>query len=149
MGSNTTAIRVISAVFIRRIIKWVIGITFAVFVIAFLLTAYLATTFSVWWWLLLIVIWPVCIIALLISGGLWIAANRLQSKLLNKKESRQILAFTDKIFGIADNAQMPYPLLLIMVGKDIIRGRQSSFIAGTINDSKSLRSDYEEIRKTV
>jgi predicted membrane protein len=149
MGSNTAAVRAITAVFFQRILKWVISIALTLLVISFLLTAYLAVTFSVYWWLLLIVIWPFCIIVLLVAAGLWIATSRLQSRHFTKNERRQIRAFTDKIFGITENAQMPYPLLLFMVGKDIIRGRRSSFIENTIRDSGSLKGDFEEIRRMV
>lgn len=149
MGSNTNAFRVISAVFFRRILKWAIIIAAVVFVSTLLLITFLATTFSGWWWLLLIFVLPISIIALVVGAGLWVATSRVLPRHLTGKETRQVLAFTDKIFGITENARMPYPLLLIMVGKDVIRGKQSSFIANTINDSRSLRSDYEEIRKIV
>lgn len=146
MGSNTDAFRAITAVFFRRILKWASIISGAVFIAIFLLTLYLATTLSAWWWILLIPVFTSGIIALVIGLILWTMTNRLLPKSLTRKETRQLLAFTDKIFGIAENARMPYPVMLIMVGKDIIRGKQSSFIARTINNSRTLRSDYEKIR---
>lgn len=149
MGTNVTALRAISAVFFRRILRWVIIIAGVLFAIALLLDAYLATTISPWWWLFLIVLIPAGVVGMLVATGLWVVSSRLLPRKMTKAENRQVLAFTDKIFGIAENARMPYPLLLILVGKDIIRGKQSSFIANTIQDTRSLQSDYEEIRQRL
>lgn len=146
MGSHALAIRAITAVFVRRILKWVFIAGAGIVIISFVITAYLASAFSVWWWLLLVIIWPPTIIAIIIAGLLWLITSRLLPRNLDRQERRQIGNFTDKLFGVAETARTPYPLLLLLVGKDLIRGRQSRFITNAIDDSKSLQGDYENIR---
>lgn len=149
MGSHALAIRAITAVFVRRILKWILVVGIGIIVISFVLTAYLASVFSVWWWLLLIVIWPPTVIVLIIAGLMWLITSRLLPRKFNRQEQRRITNFTDKLFGVAETPRTPYPLLLVLVGKDIVRGRQSQFITETIQNSKSLRTEYEEIRQGI
>ncbi len=145
MSNHTAAIRVITAVYFKRLLLYGLGFLAIFTVVIISLTTLLATQISVWWWLLLIIFLPPIIILSIIAAVLWILSSRLLPRKLSRRETIRVRHFTATLFGLMETAHTPYPLLLVIIGKDILQGRPNAFLKETIMNSRTLKTDYNEI----
>jgi ABC-type multidrug transport system fused ATPase/permease subunit len=141
------ALRAISALVLKRMAKPVIILGSIVLIACILITAFLALSFSNWWWLLLLLFLPLAILFSLIVYVLSFFVQQLLPRKLSKDEEKKLHQFTEKIFGLVENTRTPYPILLMLVGKDVIRGRESTFISGVIDNTKSAKNDFDDIKR--
>ncbi len=146
MGLHTTALRAITAVYFRRLLVIAAGLSGVTSVILLLLTAVLALNLSPWWWLLLVIILPLIVVIASVIGVLWITTNRLLPRQLSRTEIKSISAFTGKLFGVVEQIHLPYPVLLVLIGKDIIKGKPNKILQDTVENSRLLRKEYTEIK---
>lgn len=149
MNSTVSALRAITAVTMRRIlvpVMWVVGLFV---LLVYLCVIYLTTQIDPWWALLFILLVPASVIVLLISAGLWIVSGKLLPSGYSRSHKKEIVAFTDKIMRLFENSKTPYPIHLFLIGKDVLRGKESKHVREVIDDSKSLRRDFEELRKKL
>jgi hypothetical protein len=147
MNPTITALRAITAVTLRRILLPLLWVGAGILILAYALTVFLSVGYSGWWTLLLVLLIPLTLVGIVVGVGLWIASGKLFPRSYDKKHKKPIIAFTDKIMGLVENSKTPYPIHLFLIGKDIIRGKESSHLKGMIDDSSSLRRDFDEIRK--
>lgn len=147
MSNHTAAIRVITAVYFRRLLLYGLGFLAVYSFIVIGITVLLATQVSIWWWLLLIIFLPPVIVLTIFAGVLWAISSRLLPRKLSRRETIRVRHFTGTLFGLMETAHTPYPLLLVIVGKDILRGRPNAFLKETIMNSRELKSGYGEINK--
>ena len=147
MNSSILALRAISAVTLRRILLPVLCVAGVILLLFYALVLYLTSQVDVWWILLLVILLPLTLVVLLVGTALWLASGKLFPASYDKRYKKQITAFTDKIMGLVEHSKTPYPIHLFLIGKDIIRGKESSHLKGMIGDSGSLKRDFDEIRK--
>lgn len=140
------ALRALSALFLYKILYPALFMIVIVMVALYVLTVLLTLTFSSWWLLLLVILIPLTIVFLVTGFILWFLLQKLLPRRLSKHERQQINRFTDKLFTIAERARLPYPVLLFLVGKDVIRGKESRFLSELIGDSRGLMKEFEEIQ---
>lgn len=140
-------LRAITAVTLRRILTPVIWIAGIVLFVLYGGVILLVTQISGWWALLLLIVIPLTLLILVIGGGLWFASGKLLPNRYKGEHKKDIIAFTDKILRLVENSKTPYPVHLLLIGKDVIRGRESSHLRELIDDSKTLKRDFEELRK--
>ena len=146
MNPALKALRAITGVYFQRILLIASGVAAVVFAVLFIVVNYLAMNFSPWWWIFMIVLVPITVMAVIVSAGLWFASRKLMPRTITKDEKKIITTFGSKLFGIIERSRMPYPLMLAMVAKDVLRGRSSNLVRETIQDSTTLKSDFERIR---
>ena len=103
---------------------------------------------SDWWALLLIPLIPITLLVGLLSVGLWVASGKLLPGRITKTQRKKIVSFTDKITRLIENGKTPYPMHLFLIGKDVIRGKGSGHVRSLIDDSASLKDDFNDIRRT-
>lgn len=144
--ASLNALRALSALFLYKILHPVLFMTVIVMAALYVLTILLALTFSSWWLLMLAVLIPLTIIFAAVGCISWFLLRKLLPRKLSAHERKQINNFTNKLFGIAERARLPYPVLLFLVGKDVIRGKESRFLSEMIGDSKGLMKEFEEIQ---
>jgi hypothetical protein len=149
MSNHSAAIRVITAVYFRRLLLYGLGILGVFTAVVIGLTVFLATQVSIWWWLTLIVFLPLIFILTMIAGVLWIISSRLLPRKLSRHETIRVRHFTDTLFGLMETAHTPYPLLLVIIAKDILRGKPNALLKETIMSSHTLKSGYGEINKML
>ena len=147
MQSSILALRALGAVVLRRILRPALILIVLVLTLCFAATLVLASLVSLWWLLLLIIFVPVSFVVGIVFLLLWQATNRLIPRALSRQEHRQLWAFCTKILVVAERAKLPYPVLVVLIGKDILRRRESVFLEEVIGDSKSLTTEFGEIRK--
>lgn len=146
VAGSVGALRALSALFLLRALRPVSVIAAVLLVAAYALTIMLSLSFSGWWLLLLIGLVPVTVVVAVISVVLFFLLRRLLPRKLSSPERVRLHAFTDKLFSIAEKTRTPYPILLFLVAKDVLRGRESSFLTGMIGDSRTLVREFSDIQ---
>ena len=149
MDSHIKALRAITSVYFRRVFKLAVVIGGGVLAVLMLIVVILATNYSPWWWLLLLPLLPVILVAVVLSTILWIAARRLYPDRLNKEQTRRIHGMASKLLGMVATVRIPWPARLALIGKDILRGRPSAMLEDTIENSRSLKAEYDALRKEM
>ncbi len=147
MSAHISAARAVTAIFFQGLLKFALLLATSILIVLIILTAVLATQISNWWWLLLIFFVPVYLIAIGLGFGLYALSNRLLPRKLTKEERSRISDFTSKVSGLVETAKTPYPLVAVLVAKDVLRGKRSRFLEENILSSQSIKSDYAEIQK--
>ena len=147
MSAHISAARAVTAVFFQNLLG--IGFWIATGILALLLaiTAVLAVQISGWWWLLLIIFLPVYGLAIGIGLGLYALSNRVLPRKLTKDERSTVSSFTSNISGLIETAKTPYPIVIFLVAKDVIRGKRSRFLDENVLSSQSIKKDYAKIQR--
>ena len=149
MKTTATALRAVTARFMRRLMLIAaIGVGLIALVI-FTLIATLAATLSQRWWLLLIPFIPLVLLAAGLGLLLWIATRRLYPHRLTRSQKNAIDGFAGKIFGVLAALKLPLPAKFALIGKDILRGKPSALISETIDSTRTLRAEFESLRKEL
>ncbi len=146
MKPTIQAFRALTAVIFQHMfipIAWVVG---AVFGLLYLLTIYLGGWVHPLWWLLLIVLMPLTLVVTAVGAAAWYLSTRLIPRPLTPAERSEIGEAADKIVRVAEVRATPVPLLFILIAKDIVRGKNSSYIESVVNDTTSLKSTFMNIR---
>lgn len=149
MSTHSLALRVITTTFVRRLLRIVGGTVLAILALLWIITIYLSAYVHPAWWLVLIIIVPATIVSLAVLAVLWVVSGKLLPERLTRQQIRQINQFTTKLLGTVESVRLPYPLLLVMIGKDIMRGRPSSFVNETIDATRALKGEYDDIRRML
>ena len=145
--ASVDTLRALSALFLLRVLKPVAVMLAIILAASYALTVMLVLSFTAWWLLLLLLLVPLTVIVLVIGSVLWYLLHRILPRQLSAAERDQLNGFTDKLFAVAEKTKTPYPILLFLVAKDVIRGKESSFLRGLISDSKSLMKELGEIQR--
>ncbi len=149
MQRSIYALRALGAVVLRDILRPILYVLIAFFSVAYLLTLVLSSLVSLWWLLTLIVLVPASFLSGVLFLLLWQATSRLIPRSLSRKEQRKVREFCRKIIRIVERAKLPYPVLVMLIGKDILRGRESTFLEEIIGDSRALTREFNEIREML
>jgi hypothetical protein len=147
MNASFRALRAITAILFQRIFKPVAWIGVGILVVLFALVIYLGDWVHPAWFLLFIILIPLAFIATAIALALWYLSRRLLPRPLSSSERGILLSFADKILKIVEVRATPVPLLVAMIAKDVIRGRNSSYIEELVRDSSSLKSDFQTAKR--
>lgn len=101
-------------------------------------------TLSLWWLLLAI---PAFLMIIVASAALFIGYLILKmiKPTQNKKQTKLVKDFVDKIQHLSEITQTPKIVLLFRVIRDTLTAKKSSYIQSVIDDTASLRNDYVEI----
>ncbi len=138
--------RILSALLLKRLLKPVLVIGAFIGLALYTLTVFLAISFSTWWLLALVILVPITVFLILLASLIWFLLGKLSPKKLSKPEQQKVDGFIDTLFSLAERSKTPYPVLLFLIAKDVIRGKESSFIRDLIGDSKKVTKEFEEIR---
>jgi hypothetical protein len=147
MNETFFAVRAIGAEFARRIY---FPIAIAAAVIAVVLIALFSWLISVdpLWWLLAV---PVFIFLLLVAV-LLIAARVLFKYIaprITKRQRQEVSTFVDKLQSVSEVAQSPKFILLFRIARDVIAPRKTTFINSTVQNSMSLKKDFQALKQSL
>jgi hypothetical protein len=146
MKPNIVVIRAITVEFARQFIQPFVWIVLGIIVFLLLITGVLAFTVSQWWWLLAI---PIIAIGL-IGATIWIIVRLIAKRIspqLNTQQKVAVRQFIDKLRFVVETARTPYPIIVLIVIKDLITRKENGIIQEMATQSKTLRPDFEELRK--
>ncbi|HET8884033.1 MAG TPA: hypothetical protein VFM68_01025 [Candidatus Saccharimonadales bacterium] len=146
MKTHISALRAVTAMYVHTllspIIKWGSGIAAGLLIGIGLLMYF----FSPWWGLLAVPVLTIATIGLVV----WLlvrAALKHVSPQLNKPQTDATKQFVAKTQRVAETVQTPYFVILFYIVKDLVTGRSKGYIYEVVQDSKTLRGDFEELRK--
>ena len=137
--------RAITAVFIRKLIRKVGVVVCSALLLLLVVFVLLGLKVSGWWLLALAVLIPVTIVTTIVIIALWYVSGRLASKKLAQEETRAVDTFTGKMLSVVERARTPLPILLALLAKDLVLGRETNVVSQTIADSKELHSEYRKL----
>ena len=147
MKANIQAFRALTAVIFQRLFTPLVWIVGGAIVILYSLTIYLGGWVHPLWWLLLVVLTPLTLIFTALGAAVWYLSTRLIPRPLSKTERARIDQAADKVIRVAEVRATPVPLLLVLIARDIIRGKNSSYIESVVNDTTSLKHDFFAARE--
>lgn len=140
------ALRAITATVFQRVyrpVAWIVGGILLLIWIGFCLLGGLV---SHWWFLAFILIVPLTIVAVVAALVIWTLSKRLMPRAVTNGEREQILGFSDKVLRVAELRATPVPMMVFLIAKDLVRGKNSRYLEGVIDDSTSLKRDFVTIR---
>lgn len=146
MKANIIAIRAITAEFARQFVQPFLWLGVGIMAMLLLLVGLLAFTFSQWWWLLVI---PIVLLGL-VGIVVWLLVRFILGRISPRLDGQQKAAtkqFVTKLQFATETIQTPYPIIIFYVIRDIILRRDSGFISELTQQSKTLRPDFEELKK--
>ena len=145
MQSKVSLIRALGAEFLNR--------KFVGSMIVFAVVAIVATALLVWlvsmsaWWLLL----AVPLVGLVLFGTVSLLAVKfilgIIKPRLNSEQKTAIKSFVDKLERVAEQVQMPPFMIFFNVARDVIKPRKKTFIASVVEDSTTLKPDFQALQK--
>lgn len=144
MTAYITALRAVSALYARHIMKTFFVTTAAVMVLLFAGNIYLIQEISAWWWLLLI---PIISFAVILA--VLYAITRFIVRKLNPPQSpdqqEAVRHFVARFNETIETMQTPKFLVFIYLVRDAFTGNQHGFIQQATSRSASLKSDFERL----
>jgi hypothetical protein len=146
MKANIAAIRAITAEFARQFVQPFLWLGVGIMAVLLLLVGVLAFSFSQWWWLLII---PIILLGL-VGIVVWLLVRFVLGRVSPRLDGQQQAAtkqFVTKLQFATETIQTPYPIIIFYVVRDIILRRDSGFISELTQQSKTLRPDFEELKK--
>ena len=145
MNGTVGLLRAISAVFAQSLIRKIGFVAVCVWALLLALCVALITRVDVWWGLALIPLLVVGVVAAVFGAVLWFAAQRLAPRKLSRVERKEIKAFSDKVMHVAERVKTPLPILATMTAKDILLRRDSDTVRELIDESTSLKADFQTL----
>jgi hypothetical protein len=140
-------LRALGGVFLKRALTPVFLMAVIILVAAYALMLMLTMSFSNWWLLMLILLLPLTAVLFGITLVLRYVLRRILPRKLTAQERHQLEAFSDKLFSVAERGRTPYFILVFLVAKDVIRGRESAFLRSLIGDSRELMKDFASLQR--
>lgn len=143
MTPSFTALRSIASEFAFRVYAPVVIVMAIVAIIVTILMIWLITM-SLWWLLLAV---PAFLVIMLGGAVLFIGYVILKviKPVQTKTQAKMVKAFVDKIQHLSEITQTPKVILLFRVIRDAVVVKKSSYIQSVIDDTASLKKDYQEI----
>lgn len=148
MKPDVIVIRALTVEFARQFIRPFIWMALGIIAGLLVLTGVLAFTLSHWWWLLAI---PILLIGL-IGVIIWLVIHLIAKQLSPRLDAQQKYAveeFIDKLRFVVETVRTPYPIIILGVIWDIITRNENGIIRKMATQSKTLRPDYEKLRKLM
>jgi uncharacterized membrane protein len=146
MKPSISAMRAITAEFARQFVRPFLWIGLGMIAVIVCLMAILAFTLSPWWWLLTVPIAALGLVGLVI----WILVRFILGQVsphLNQQQKTATKQLVTKLQSATETIQTPYPVIVFYVIRDIILRRDSGFISQVTQQSKTLRPDFEALKK--
>lgn len=146
MKSSITAIRAITTEFARQFIQPFLWVGLGLIILMIVAVGSLALYLSQWWWLLLA---PIILFG--IAGTVvWLLVRFILDSVsphLNPKQKTATKHFVTKLQTTTETIQTPYPVIVFYVVRDVILRKDSGFISEMTQQSKTLKPDFEELKK--
>lgn len=146
MHSHASALRAITAEYLSSLATLVGLGALALFVLGLILAGILLDAFGIWWWI------TVILISIISSAGgictliVMIITKLIRPRTLTTSQRKEVRKFADKLVRIQETVATPYPLLLIIMAKDIIIYRENRLLKKMVEDSSTLKGDFGRIR---
>lgn len=148
MSPTILAVRAVTSVYVRQILKFILIVGLAVYAAVMAIVIWLSSDISPWWSLLGII--PTLLI--LIGGLMWVIVWVLSGRLspaMNKKQKTATKKVVKDIGQAAEQLGTPRFILLFQVVKDVVFPPKNNrtFIGELADTPGKLKRDFENLRK--
>ena len=127
-----------------NMIALVVGVIFALLIVGIWLLAY---HFSAWWWILLLPILPIGLALFLLYMLVRFLLMRVYPAQFTKEQSAALQQFLDKLMNLND-VRSTTPFMLTMTTLwELTRYRNARTLRKTIDNSKTLKPDFERLNQ--
>lgn len=147
MKASIQAARAITGVYFQKLITTgakIGGILLALF---WALVIWLTTNIDPLWGMFFLLLVPLTIVGFVIYGLMLSLGKELMPRPLTKTEYQKVGELGDKVFSLTENVKTPWPYHLIIISKDVLRGKESTYIKEVIANTGSLKDDFLNIRQ--
>jgi MFS family permease len=142
-----TAARALTAHIAKRFVRLATVIAFGVFGLVFVLCGLLAYFFSGWWWMLLIPFVFLLGIFLVVRFIVSLLIRRIHAEKLRPDQKKALDELTDKLERLIEARGTPPVFFVFISIKDLVLHRDITTVKGIVQDSKTLKRDYDELEK--
>jgi membrane protein implicated in regulation of membrane protease activity len=142
-----TAARALTAHIAKRFVRIATIIALGVFLLVVVLCGVLAHFFSGWWWLLLIPFVFLLGIFLVVRLVVSFLIRRIHGDTLRPDQKKALDELTDKLERLIEARGTP-PIFFVFISiKDLLLYRDVTTLKGIVQDSATLKRDYEKLEK--
>lgn len=147
MKATIQAIRAITGVYFQKLVTASAAVGGILLALFWALVIWLTTTVDPLWALFFLLLLPLTVVSFITYGLMLSLGRELMPRPLTKSEKKKVTDLGDKVFHTADTATTPWPHHLVLIGKDVIRGKESSYIKEILANTGSLRDDFSNVRR--
>ncbi len=147
MKASIQAVRAITGVYFQKLINTSAIVGTVILVVLWGLLIWLAATVDPLWGLFFIALLPATIIAVVIYNLMTALGRSVVPRKLSSSEKQAITDMGDKVFSVAEAAGTPWIINMFLIGKDVIRGRESRHIRHIISNTSTLKDDFLQVRR--
>lgn len=147
MNQKVATARALSTYIARQSLILINRVVFGVLIGLALLVVALAIFISQWWLLLLIVVAMVYIVVLIASSVARAVIRSIYRHPFSSTQREALEDFTQKLQRLVDAQGMSQLYLAFLTIWDIIRYREPRHFMRIIDDSLSLKTDYQNLEK--
>ena len=139
--------RAITGVYFQKLITTGAAVGGVILALLWAIVIWLTTSIDPLWGLFFLLLIPLTIVGFIIYGLMLSLGKELLPRPLTKSEKIKVTALGDKVFHAADTVTTPWLCHLTLIGKDVLRGKESTYVKAVISDSGNLREDFLKIRQ--
>ena len=142
-----TAARALTAHIAKRFVRLATLVAFGIFGLVVVLCLVLAYFFSAWWWLLLIPFIVLLGFFLIVRLIVSFLIRRIHADTLRPDQKKALDELTGKLERLIEARGTP-PIFFVFVSiKDLLLYRDITTIKGIVQDSATLKRDYQALER--
>ncbi len=146
MNASLQAIRAITGVYFQKLVA--IGAVIGGLFFAALWTLLIwLTTKDGLWALFFVVLVPATIVFVFLVIMLWTLGQSVVPRKLKRAEKKTVAAIGSKLISINDTVRAPWFVSVFLIGKDVVRGRESAYIRTAIANTSGIKDDFMRVRR--
>lgn len=145
--SKISVARALTASIASRVIRFATIIAIVTFLLILAGVWALAHFVSGWWWIMILPFIFLLSLFLVVRLFIVLIIRRIHSEQMTKSQRAALNEFTDKVQSLLEARSTPLPIIVLICIKDIVLHRDVTTIKKIIQDSSSLKSDYEKLEK--
>jgi hypothetical protein len=147
MNATVSAIRAITSVYARQLLRPILWIGIAVYVFLLVVIGLIAYSASNWWWLLATVPSLLFVIGLVVWTITWVLSGRIAPQ-MNKAQLVATKKFVKHIGYVAEHMGLSRFTIIVQIIKDVVtRPKEGTFIGELAQKPGEMRRDFENLRK--
>ncbi len=143
-----TLIRAIGGVLARKTFMPIALVFGIISVVLLALVSVLASFIADWIWWFMIPVGFFVLVGTVLLVIVWLILQAITPN-MNRTQRKEVLAFTEKLQGLAELAGTPKVVLLYRIITDIISPKKSGFISQTVTSTADIKRDFERLLKNI
>lgn len=145
MNAHFQALRAAGSLYGLSLVKSFFWVGTGIFIFALVVIGLLAHSFTGWWWLLAIPVVCFYIVFCFVLTLAHVITRKISPLKLNAEQKKQVSAFNQKMKTVIEQTQTSYFIIAFQLLKDLIVHKEARTIKNLIDDSSTLKSDFQTL----